>query len=336
MSGPDLTSDLPCCKHVEEQLYVKTPLIESLPLSKRVGCSVHMKLENTQPSSSFKVRGISHMIQVKMSKGCERLVSSSGGNAGMAAAYCARKLKIPIDVYVPSSTPDYLKEKLVDEGASVHTHGAVWDHADMAARQKAEQPGIAYIPPFDDPLLWDGHETIIHELVDDLHGVTPDLIVLSVGGGGLLCGVAQGMRRVGWEHVPILAMETVGADCLNAAVKADRVVTLPNITSLAKCLGSLTVAKQAFKFSKERRIISRIITDKQCIATTCQFLEDHRMMVEPACGAALGAVYCDVIRDLQNSGDLRPDLKNIVMIVCGGLCVNSPQLLQWKADVGLA
>ena len=76
----------------------------------------------------------------------------------------------------------------------------------------------------------EGHESVITEVRDDLGGVTPDLVVLSVGGGGLLCGAVQGMARVGWGQVPILAMETVGADCFNAAVKAGKIVTLPDIT----------------------------------------------------------------------------------------------------------
>ena len=76
----------------------------------------------------------------------------------------------------------------------------------------------------------EGHTSLMVEIAEDLRGLKPDLVIVSVGGGGLLCGVVQGMEKVGWHDVPILGMETVGADCFNAAVKAGKPVTLPDIT----------------------------------------------------------------------------------------------------------
>ena len=96
---------------------------------------------------------------------------------------------------------------------------------------------MLYISPFDDPLIWEGHGTIIDELKEDLKGVKPSLIICSVGGGGLMLGILNGLKRNGWENVPVLAMETKGADSLNASVKAGTIVKLDSIKSIAKSLG---------------------------------------------------------------------------------------------------
>uniref|UniRef100_A0A8C9X8R3 L-serine ammonia-lyase n=1 Tax=Sander lucioperca TaxID=283035 RepID=A0A8C9X8R3_SANLU len=198
----------------------------SVGMSKLVGTTVYLKMENSQPSGSFKIRGIGHLCQ-----GCLRIFI--GGNAGMAAAYAARKMGVPATIVVPSSSPQLVVQRLQDQGATVKITGKVWDDANAEALRLAETEGLTYVPPFDHPLLWQGHGSMITEVAASLGpGVKPGAVLLSVGGGGLLCGVIQGLKDVGWTDVPIVAMETVGAHCFNAAVKAGRLVTLDDITRL--------------------------------------------------------------------------------------------------------
>lgn len=210
--------------------HVNTPLLESMGMSKRLGTTVYMKMENSQPSSSFKIRGIGLLCQ-KLANESKGLVCSSGGNAGMAAAYVARKMGVPATIIVPSSTSQLVVQKMQDQGAIVKIIGKIWDDANAEALRLADVDGLTYVPPFDHPLLWEGHSTVVTEVACSLGpGVTPGAVVVSVGGGGLLCGVVQGLRSVGWSNVPIVAMETVGADCFNAAVKAGKLVALDDIT----------------------------------------------------------------------------------------------------------
>jgi len=258
----------------------------------------------------------------------------------MAAAYVARHLGVPLTLYVPQSTPHNIQQILRAEGADVIVHGSVWDEADAKAVEVARDPTVGYIPPFDHPDVWEGHSSLVSELCGQLESLSrpspPDLLILSVGGGGLLIGVAHGMERVGWHNVPILAMETEGANCFNAAVTAGHIVTLPAITSVAKCLGALTVASEAFSLYNSRPIISRVVSDKQCIQATARFLDDHRMLVEPACGAAVAAIYGHVIQQLQSEGRLPAKLeRGIVLVVCGGMCVTSQMLADWKQQFGV-
>src|SRR5208283_6076665 len=107
--------------------------------------------------------------------------------------------------------------------------------------------------------VWKGHSSIIHEIADV--GLRPGAIVVSVGGGGLLCGLLEGMHDIGWTDVPILAVETEGAASFAAAVKAGHLVTLDRITSIATTLGARTVAAQALDCTKNHPITTWQVTD---------------------------------------------------------------------------
>ncbi|XP_052009542.1 serine dehydratase-like [Xyrauchen texanus] len=313
--------------------HVVTPLLESTDMSKRMGSSVYLKMESSQPTGSFKIRGIGYMCQnVASSTKSNGVVCSSGGNAGLATAYAARKLNLPATIVLPSATPLLVVQKLKDQGAMVKVAGKVWDDANAEAIRLAESEGLTVIPPFNHPLIWKGHTSIVHELKASLP-TKPGAIVLSVGGGGLFCGVMQGLDEVGWGSVPVLCMETVGADCLNVALKAGELVTLPDITSEATCLGAKTACKQAFEYSKRSTVISEVVTDLQALEAMELFLDEERVLVELACGAALSAVYSGVIQRLQEEGRLPKPLGPLVMIVCGGGSVNRAQLQHLQAVI---
>ncbi|XP_052001799.1 serine dehydratase-like [Xyrauchen texanus] len=313
--------------------HVVTPLLESTGMSKRMGSSVYLKMESSQSTGSFKIRGIGHICQtIASSTKSNGVVCSSGGNAGMATAYVARKLNLPATIVLPSTTPQLVVQKLKDQGATVKVAGKVWDDANAEAHRLAESEGLTIIPPFDHPLIWKGHTSIIHELKASLT-TKPGAIVLSVGGGGLFCGVMQGLDEVGWGSVPVLCMETVGADCLNAALKAGELVTLPDITSEATCLGAKTACRQAFEYSKRPTVISEVVTDLQALEAMELFLDEERVLVELACGAALAAVYSGVIQRLQEKERLPKPLGPLVIIVCGGGSVNWAQLLHLQAVI---
>ncbi|XP_029778123.1 serine dehydratase-like isoform X2 [Suricata suricatta] len=300
-----------------EHFHTATPLLESWALSQVAGTTVFLKCENVQPAGSFKIRGIGHFCQQVVKEGCRHLVCSSGGNAGIAAAYAARKLGVPATIVLP-------------EGTSQHV---VWDEASLKAQELARRDGWVNVPPFDHPLIWEGHASLVQELKAAL-GTPPGALVLAVGGGGLLAGVSAGLIEVGWQRVPIIAAETQGAHCFNAAIKAGKLVTLPNITSVAKSLGAKTVAVRALECTKELEIFSEVVDDSQAVSAVQKFLDDERMLVEPACGAALAVIYSGLLGRLQAEGRLSPSLASVVVIVCGGNSINSQGLQALKAQLG--
>ncbi|XP_036077049.1 L-serine dehydratase/L-threonine deaminase isoform X1 [Rousettus aegyptiacus] len=318
-----------------EPLHVKTPLRGSTSLSKVAGTNVYLKMDNAQPSGSFKIRGIGHLCQMWAEQGCEHFVCPSAGNAGMAAAYAARTLGIPATIVVPSTTPALTIERLKNEGATVQMVGEMLDEAFELARALAKNnPGWIFIHPFDDPLIWEGHTSVVKELKETL-SAKPGAIALSVGGGGLLCGVVQGLQEVGWGDVPIVAMETIGAHSFHAATAAGTLVSLAQITSVAKALCVKTVGAQTLKLYQEHPIFSEVISDQEAVAAIEKFVDDEKVLVDPACGATLAAVYSHVVQKLQREGKLCAPLSSLVVIVCGGSNISLAQLQALKKQLGM-
>uniref|UniRef100_A0A8C0KWI0 L-serine dehydratase/L-threonine deaminase n=1 Tax=Canis lupus dingo TaxID=286419 RepID=A0A8C0KWI0_CANLU len=306
-----------------EPLHVKTPIRDSMSLSKVAGTSVYLKMDSAQPSGSFKIRGIGHLCKMWAEQGCEHFVCSSAGNAGMAAAYAARKLGIPATIVVPSTTPALTIERLKNEGAIVKVVGEV----------STNNPGQG---PRRAPGGWagEGHTSIVKELKETL-SAKPGAIALSVGGGGLLCGVVQGLQEVGWGDVPVIAMETAGAHSFHAATTAGKLVSLSQVTSVAKALCVKTVGAQALKLFQEHPIFSEVISDQEAVAAIEKFVDDEKILVEPACGAALAAVYSRVVQKLQGEGKLQAPLSSLVVIVCGGSNISLSQLRALKEQLGM-
>jgi L-serine/L-threonine ammonia-lyase len=304
-------------------LHSETPLLHSGPLSRRQGCEVWLKMDALQPTGSFKIRGIGAACQRAVQEGAKRLVSASGGNAGQATAYAGRRLGVPVTVVTPTTTSSYVHDLLRAEGATVLAHGDVWDITDVFARELAEREQGRYIHPFDDPVVWEGHASLIHEVAAT--GLRPDAVVTVVGGGGLLCGLLQGMHAVGWTDVPVLAVETEGAASYAAAVAAGKLVTLDRIRSIATTLGARTVAAEALAWAHRHPVRPWTVTDREAVAACRLFADDHRVLVEPSCGAALAAIYGDA-EPLQDKG-------RVLVVVCGGAGVSLELLDRWDREL---
>jgi len=305
-------------------IHVRTPLWESPTLSNILGAEVLLKMEAFQPVGSFKARGMGAACAAAYERGIRRVVGSSGGNAGYAVAYAGRKLGMEVTIVVPQTTSDRAKELIARENAQVIVFGTVWDEAHAYATRLAEETGSAYVHPFDDPAVWQGHSTIIDELFED--SVKPGMIVVSVGGGGLLCGLVEGLHRVGWADVPVLAVETEGAASFAGAVRAGELITLDAIRSIAVTLGAKRVTPRALELAHQHEIIPWLVTDRQALDACLRFADDHRVLVEPACGAALAAGY-------DNLPPLKGRKSPVVFIVCGGAGINRELLAKWDREV---
>ncbi|KAH7930875.1 tryptophan synthase beta subunit-like PLP-dependent enzyme [Leucogyrophana mollusca] len=215
-------------------LWVETPLIYSHYISDYLGCSAYLKLENIQTAQSFKYRGISYFIQnVKKKYGPSvRLLAASGGNAGFAAAVAARALDLDCTIYLPSIASEGVRQLLRKQGAKVIVAGDVYSETVLALKQALrDDPNAVLVPAYEDPELWEGHGSMIKEIMAQL-GKKPDAIFCNVGGGGLLGGIMVGCQAVGWGDgecltraalvglgmnqitlVPVVALETHGSNC---------------------------------------------------------------------------------------------------------------------------
>ncbi len=301
-------------------LHVETPTIRSRPLSAAAGRTVDLKLEALQPSGSFKLRGIGAACEAYARDGARRFLSSSGGNAGIAVAYAGRALGIPAVVVVPETTTAHARRLIRQEGAALVVHGASWQEAHghvMAIRA----PDDAVLHPFDDPLVWAGHATMIDEVARD--GAKPDAVVVAVGGGGLLCGVIEGLRRNGWSDVAVVAVETDGTPSLHRALAAGERIALPEVTGVATSLGAKQVCVRAFDLAREHPLVSVLVDDAAAVDGCMRFLDDHRLVVEPACGAALAIAY--------GGSPALAAFERVLVVVCGGATTTVGQLAAWSA-----
>ena len=303
-------------------LHTTTPVWESGPLSTALGAPVLLKMEAFQPVGSFKIRGMGRVCQTRCEAGATHLVCASGGNAGYAVAYAGRRLGVEVTIVVPETTPDWTQETIRREGATVVEHGVSWDLAHAHASRLADREGSVNIHPFDNPEIWDGHATLIEEVAGT--GPKPGAVVVSVGGGGLLCGILEGLHRVGWEDVLVVATETEGTASFAASVAAGRLVTLDRIASVATTLGARTVAPKALEWAHRHPIAPWTVSDGEAVDACLRFADDHRILVEPACGAALAAVYT-CASPLAGKGP-------VLVVVCGGAGVSLGLLKTWKRE----
>ncbi|TEA78899.1 pyridoxal-phosphate dependent enzyme [Allopusillimonas ginsengisoli] len=299
-------------------LHINTPLLESLPLSAITRKHIWLKMDALQPSGSFKIRGVGLACEEYARQGKTRFVSSSGGNAGIAVAYAGRKLGLPVVVVVPESTSERACALIREQQATLVVQGATWAEANTHALSLLNDSD-AFIHPFDDPLLWQGHASIIDEVAAE--AMRPDAIVLSVGGGGLFAGVMEGLQRNGWADMPVITVETDGTASLARAVEQRDRVTLPTITGVATSLGAKQVCEQAFSLAMSHPVSPAVVTDRQAVQACRRFIDDHRVLIEPACGASLALVY--------EASHLLNDYENILVIVCGGVTASVEQVMSW-------
>ena len=143
-------------------------------------------------------------------------------------------------------------------------------------------------------------------------------------------GILHGLHEVGWNHVPLVAMETIGADSLNACVMAGDWVEIEDIKSIAVCLGVQRVSKRTYQWLSEHNVISCVIPDEEALKACVKISDDHNILVPPSCGAAIAAVYGDILSDLIKEGKLPQILNNVVIIVCGGSGTTTEKVEEWR------
>ena len=223
--------------------------------------------------------------------------------------------------------------KIRAAGASeVIQKGETWREADKYLREDilTKNKNGVYVPPFDHPDVWTGTSSMIEEIAVQMGRVKPDAIVCSVGGGGLLCGLMQGLDQV-WQgaskDVRVLAVETKGAESLNASLEAGELVTLPCITSMATSLGCTRVAEKAFEYARRDNVTSVVLSDAEAAMGCWRFADDERILVEAACGVSLAVCYDGRLKTILP--DLTPESK-VVIVVCGGSIITLDILAEWK------
>ena len=214
----------------------RTPLIDSAPVKENpaTGARLLLKLDNLQPTGSFKVRGASNtLMTLNDAQKAAGLITASGGNHGLGVAYAAAKAGCPAVIYLPTSTPAAKAEKLKSWGAEVISIGDVWDEANVAALERAEATGMTYIHPFADPRVIHGQGTAALEILDD--APETDILLVAIGGGGLIAGAAAAAKAMK-PGITVIGIEPTGAPTHFKSREAGEVITLEKIETRAGTL----------------------------------------------------------------------------------------------------
>lgn len=294
-------------------MHSKTPLIQSQFLEDSgLNKKILFKMDAYQPIGSFKIRGIGYACKKYHEQGRNQFISSSGGNAGIATAYAGSQLNVSTMVVVPETTKRAAIKLIKSYGAKVVVKGSDWSEAnDYALSLVNQNSDSVLIHPFDDPLIWEGHSSIIDEVIEA--GTSPDLVIVSVGGGGLLNGILQGLHRNQLKSCPVFACETNGTASFKLCKSTGKHKTLDAITGVATSLGARQVSEATFDWISKHPMESLVFSDEQAIEASRRFLNTHRTAVEVACGASLCVPLF--------KPEILKDYSNILIIVCGGVSV---------------
>ncbi|WP_432850949.1 threonine ammonia-lyase IlvA [Amycolatopsis sp. CA-161197] len=211
----------------------RTPLEPNARLSSRVDARVWLKREDQQTVRSYKIRGAyNFIVQLDEATRSRGVVCASAGNHAQGVAYACRRLGANGRVYVPGTTPRQKRERIATLGGAhieVIVVGETYEDAFAAANDDAQRTGATLVPAFDDPRTVAGQGTVALEVVDQL-GFVPDVLVVPVGGGGLLAGIATWVRERHPE-IRVVGVEPAGAMCMAAALEAGEPVRIDAVDS---------------------------------------------------------------------------------------------------------
>ncbi len=238
----------------------------AMPLSQtrdRLGSSprVTLKLECLQAAGSFKARGaMNRLLGMGHAPPKAGLVTASGGNHGLAVARTAFVAGIPAMVFLPRTVSPEKVEKLREWKAHVDIVGHVFDQANAAAMDYAGQNGAVYIHPFADPLVVAGQGTLGLDILDEIPDV--DTILVAIGGGGLIAGLATAVKARK-PNVRIIGIQATGAPSMKASLEAGHVVTLPEITTKVATLAARRTDDRVFEIVRRHIGEVALVSDEE-------------------------------------------------------------------------
>lgn len=253
----------------------ETRLIRSRFYSKLCSGDVYLKLENEQPTGTFKVRGaLNKLRKLSAKQRAQGIVAASGGNHGRAVAWFAQRLGIKATIFVPESTPEEKINETRKYGADVEVQGAVYDGAERAARKFGKECGAVFISPYNDADIIAGAGTIGLEIMRQRPDV--DIILVPVGGGALISGIAIAAKAEK-PKLEVIGAQSTASPVMHASLKAGKVVDVKLGESIAEGLHG-GIEKDTITFPLIQKYADDILLVEEADirkAIKQLFLQDH-------------------------------------------------------------
>jgi len=300
-------ADLVAARRVVDRYLPRAPLERSPLLSAELGGDIYLKIETFKPTRTFKVRGALNKIASLDDAARRRgVVAASAGSHAQGVAFAASALGAPATVVMPRGVSDTIVRVCRAYGAEVLLEGDVYDDTLALVHQIERDQGKTLVHPYADPLVIAGQGTIGLEILDDLPEV--ELVVVAVGGGGLITGIALALKS-SRRAVQIVGVEPEGADAVGRSVRAGHPVVLDHPQSIADKL--VAKSTDALNVDLAARSVDRFVTvsDDDLERASYEYLEALSLLVEPSGAAPLAAV---------RAGRVDPRGRRTVLVVSGG------------------
>ena len=298
-----------------------TPLMSSRILSERTGFDVRFKAEMFQRTGSYKIRGpLNKFTQLTDEERRRGVVCSSAGNHAQGVALAAKIHAIKaVVVMAENATPSKIAATR-GYGAEVVLHGTIWDEANEKAKELVRDRGLTYIHPFDDLQLIAGQGTLGLEVIRDWPAL--DAVVVPIGGGGLISGVAMAVKNIK-PSVRVIGVESAGAPGMRDSISAGSVITLDRVDCIIDGLRVKRVGETTFDVV--RRFVDEIVTlpDEQIFDAMIWIMSHAKLVVEGAAAAPVGALLQGLVK--------APKGAKVACVLSGGN-VNLDQIrgLRWN------
>lgn len=291
-------------EHLQKVL-LPTHLIYSPIFSEESQNQIYIKPENLQKTGAFKIRGAYNKINKLTEEEKKRgVIASSAGNHAQGVAYAARELGIKAVIVMPKTTPLIKVQSTKKYGAEVVLYGDVYDDAYQKAKELEAQEGYVFVHPFDDIDVLEGQGTIALEILEEMPDA--EVIVVPIGGGGLISGIAAAAKMIK-PDIKIIGVEPSGAASATEALKKNKVVTLPEANTIAdgtavKRIGDLT-------FNCIKQYVDEVVTvdDYELTEAFLLLAEKHKIIAENS-----GILPLAALKKLTERG------KKVVPVVSGG------------------
>ena len=300
-----------------------SPCQESLSLSKLIGARIFCKLDNLQHTGSFKERGARNALLLLSREQRQRgVIAASAGNHALGLAYHGGSLGIPVTVVMPQFAPLIKSSMCRRLGARVIFHGDTFAVAKAESERLCREQNLTYIHAFDDPAIIAGQGTMGLEILDQVPDV--QAVVLPIGGGGLIAGVATAIKAKR-PKVRIVGVETAHWPAFSRALRAGHPVTISGSTTLADGLAVSQVGTHTF--AAARSLVDEVVSvnEDQIAFAILKTLELEKTVVEGAGAAALAASLSGKLKHLQG--------KRVALAFCGGNI--DPNILGYVIEKGL-
>lgn len=265
---------------------------------------VWLKLEHLQHGGSFKARGACNRVFLASDEQVRHgVVTASGGNHGLGVAFAASRRAVAATIFLPERAPQSTERRLREMGAAVERHGRDWDDAWAVAAARARASGALLVHPFEDPEVIAGQGTIALELLEQLGRF--DAVVVAIGGGGLIGGIAFTLKSLA-PSTRVIGVEPTGATAMKDSIAAGKLVSLPHVDTIAGTLAPRNVGPHTLALAQRWVDEIVLVSDEEMKGAMRTLWSEARVLVEPAGAAAVAA-----------TAKMKTGNQRVAVLVCG-------------------